>query len=78
MKWCSSSRSRNISVVVFPHVETQCPGYNWATLFLGDINTGTWAPYRMNNKVIVKRKEKIKSEHGPQREARYQDELACV
>jgi hypothetical protein len=21
---------------------TQCPGYNWATLFLGDINTGTW------------------------------------
>jgi hypothetical protein len=21
---------------------TQCPGYNWASLFLGDINTGTW------------------------------------
>jgi hypothetical protein len=23
---------------------TQCREYNWATLFLGDINTGTWAP----------------------------------
>jgi hypothetical protein len=22
--------------------ETQCPGVYWATLFLGDINTGTW------------------------------------
>jgi hypothetical protein len=23
---------------------TQCPGYNWAILFLGDIiNTGTWS-----------------------------------
>jgi hypothetical protein len=21
---------------------TQCPEYNWATLFLGDINMGTW------------------------------------
>jgi hypothetical protein len=21
---------------------TQCPGYIWATLFLGDINTGNW------------------------------------
>jgi hypothetical protein len=21
---------------------TKCPGYNWVTLFLGDINTGTW------------------------------------
>jgi hypothetical protein len=25
---------------------TKCPGVNWATLFLGDINTGTW-PYRL-------------------------------
>jgi hypothetical protein len=24
------------------HVRTQCLGYNWATLFLGDINMGTW------------------------------------
>jgi hypothetical protein len=23
---------------------TQCLGYNWATLFPGDINTGTWPP----------------------------------
>jgi hypothetical protein len=22
---------------------TQCLGYNWATLFLGDINTGSWS-----------------------------------
>jgi hypothetical protein len=22
--------------------KTQCRGYNWASLFLGDINTGTW------------------------------------
>jgi hypothetical protein len=33
------------------------------------------APYRKNNKIIVKRKEKIKSDHGPQRGARCQDEL---
>jgi hypothetical protein len=22
----------------------QWPGYNWATLFLGELNTGTWPP----------------------------------
>jgi hypothetical protein len=25
-------------------VKTQCPGYNRATLVLGDINPGTWSP----------------------------------
>jgi hypothetical protein len=28
---------------VFSIWSAQCLGYNWATLFLGDINTGTWS-----------------------------------
>jgi hypothetical protein len=37
----------NISTVALRVVEgdekgNQCLGYNWATLFLGDINKGTW------------------------------------
>jgi hypothetical protein len=24
--------------------DSSARGYNWGTLFLGDINTGTWAP----------------------------------
>jgi hypothetical protein len=40
-------RGSNISTVALRVVGgdekgTQCLGYNWATLFLGDINTGTW------------------------------------
>jgi hypothetical protein len=34
-------------------------GYNWATLFLGEINTGTW-PYRLGG---VSKIEKIKHAH---------------
>jgi hypothetical protein len=39
-----------------PDTKTDChsqrnfnfKGYNWATIFLGDINTGTW-PYRLGS-----------------------------
>jgi hypothetical protein len=41
-----NSASHNSSVVVCTHVsKPSARGYNWATLFLGDINTGTW-PFR--------------------------------
>jgi hypothetical protein len=39
-----SQRRRN----VFPLREHSAQGYNWATLFWGDINTGIW-PSRFEN-----------------------------
>jgi hypothetical protein len=33
-----------LKVVKNDGMGTQCWGYDWATLFLGDINTRTWAP----------------------------------
>jgi hypothetical protein len=30
---------------------TQCWGYNWATVFLGDINTGTWPSWLEESRI---------------------------
>jgi hypothetical protein len=47
----SNSSTVALRIVGGDEKGTQCLGYNWATLFLGDINRGTW-PSRLGESPI--------------------------
>jgi hypothetical protein len=48
--------SKDLNTFFQSAIKPSGPGYNWATLFLGDINTGTW-PSRLGE---LKLKLKLK------------------